>query len=575
MSLLNSIRPELQHIVQAMYSVTNVDITIVDHELKRVVGTGVHGNAIGIMAPLNSAFHKCITTGDHYLIENPREEDVCRECENRDNCGELVEICLPIEYRNERIGVLGLCAFDEIARANLLTNTDGYRTFENQLTGIINTMLKEKDYGQLLEYRSNEMFTLINSLNEGVVILDNNKEIASMNSYIRERLELGLDISGLGEILPETTLNQLAEKDFNGEVGPVSLGMGNFIIQSNPINGNGIKQGYILIFSDLNKMKKSVLKSHKDKDIVTFDHILGESEAIKQARRQAVQVAESEASVMIMGETGTGKEVFARAIHHGGQRGDQVFMALNCGAIPENLIESELFGYEQGSFTGASKSGRQGYFELATNGTLFLDEIGELPYLMQVKLLRALEEKEITRIGGSKGIKVNPRIISATHRNIDSMAREGTFREDLFYRLNIVPIQIPPLRDRGYDVLILGKYFLGHFGRIYGKDLVGFSADAENLLLKYRFPGNIRELKNLMEYAVIFSTGSKVTSEQLKEKIPINLIDESRTLSELTREYERELIRSRIQLLGDDVESKKALAKKLGISIATLYRKLD
>jgi transcriptional regulator with PAS, ATPase and Fis domain len=281
MSLLNSIRPELQHIVEAMYSVTNVDITIVDHELKRVVGTGVHGNAIGIMAPLNSAFHKCITTGDHYLIENPREEDVCRECENRDNCGELVEICLPIEYRNERIGVLGLCAFDEIARANLLTNTDGYRTFENQLTGIINTMLKEKDYGQLLEYRSNEMFTLINSLNEGVVILDNNKEIASMNSYIRERLELGLDISGLGEILPETTLNQLAEKDFNGEVGPVSLGMGNFIIQSNPINGNGIKQGYILIFSDLNKMKKSVLKSHKDKDIVTFDHILGESELLR------------------------------------------------------------------------------------------------------------------------------------------------------------------------------------------------------------------------------------------------------------------------------------------------------
>ena len=575
MSLLNSIRPELQHIVEAMYSVTNVDITIVDHELKRVVGTGVHGNAIGMMAPLNSAFHKCITTGEHYLIENPREEAICRDCENRENCGELVEICLPIEYLDQRIGVLGLCAFDETARANLLTNTDGYRTFETQLTGIINTMLKEKDYGQLLEYRSNEMSTLINSLNEGVVILDNNKEIASMNSYIRDRFDIDFDIPGLGEILPEKTLNQLAEQDFNGEVGPISVGDGNFLIQSNPIDGDGIRQGYILIFSDFNKMKKSVLKSHKDKDVITFDHILGESEAIKQARRQAVQVADSEASVMIMGETGTGKEVFARAIHHGGQRGDQVFMALNCGAIPENLIESELFGYEQGSFTGASKSGRQGYFEVATKGTLFLDEIGELPYLMQVKLLRALEEKEITRIGGNRGIKVNPRIISATHRNIDVMAREGSFREDLFYRLNIVPIQIPPLRDRGYDVLILGKYFLAHFGRIYGKDLVCFSADAENLLLKYRFPGNIRELKNLMEYAVIFSTGSKVTSEHLKEKIPINLIDESRTLGELTRQYERELIKSRIQMMGDDVESKKALARKLGISIATLYRKLE
>jgi len=574
-SILNSIKSELQHIVEAMYSVTNVDITIVDHNLKRVVGTGIHGNAIGMMAPLNSAFHKCITTGDHYLIENPREEAICWECENKENCGELVEICLPIEYKEERIGVLGLCAFDETAKANLLTNTDGYRTFENQLTGIINTMLKEKDYGQLLEYRSNEMFTLINSLNEGVLILDNNHKIASMNSYIKDRLDNGYDISSLGAILPDHTLNQLTEKGFNGEVGPVTVGNGNFIIQSNPIEVDGIKQGYILIFSDLNKMKKSVLKSHKDKDIVTFDHILGESEAIKQARRQAVQVADSEASVMIIGETGTGKEVFARAIHHGGQRGDQVFMALNCGAIPENLIESELFGYEQGSFTGASKSGRQGYFEVATNGTLFLDEIGELPYLMQVKLLRALEEKEITRIGGNRGIKVNPRIISATHRNIDSMARKGTFREDLFYRLNIVPIHIPPLRDRGYDALILGKYFLDHFAGIYGKDLVGFSSDAENLLLKYGFPGNIRELKNLIEYAVIFSTGSKISAENLRGKIPINLIDESKTLSEMTREYERELIRSKIQLLGDDVESKKTLAQKLGISLATLYRKMD
>ncbi|WP_422486913.1 sigma-54 interaction domain-containing protein [Gudongella sp. DL1XJH-153] len=575
MSLLNSIRSELQHIVEAMYSVTNVDITIVDQELKRVVGTGVHGNAIGMLAPLNSAFHKCITTGEQYLIEKPREESICIDCENRENCVELVEICLPIDYNGEIIGVLGLCAFDEIARNNLLTNTDGYRTFENQLTGIINTMLKEKDYGQMLEYRSNEMFTLINSLNEGIVVLDKNQRIATMNSYIQDKLNIKDNATGLSEIIPESVIIQLSETDFSGEIGPVSIGNDNYIIQSNPIEGNNLQQGYILIFSDFNKMKKSVLKSQKVKDIVTFDHILGESESIKSARRQAIQVAESEASVMIMGETGTGKEVFARAIHHAGKRSDQVFMALNCGAIPENLIESELFGYEQGSFTGANKTGRQGYFEAATKGTLFLDEIGELPYLMQVKLLRALEEKEITRIGGHKGIKVNPRIISATHRNIDTMAREGTFREDLFYRLNIVPIQIPPLRDRGYDVLILGKYFLEHFGKVYGKEFIGFSQDAENLLLKYRFPGNIRELKNLIEYAVIFSDGSKVTAEHIKGKIPINLLDESRTLTELTREYERELISSRIQMLGEGVESKKILAKKLGISLATLYRKLD
>ncbi len=575
MGLLNSIKPELQHIIEAMYSVTNVDITIVDHELRRIVGTGLHGNAIGMMAPLNSAFHKCITTGEHYLIENPREESICLQCENRDNCNELVEICLPIDYKGDIIGVLGLCAFDEKARANLIANMDGYRTFENQLTGIINTMLNEKDYGQLLEYRSNEMSTLINSIDEGIVVLDNSHGIATMNRFIKERMGINADIKRLSDLIPEGIINQLSEKSFSGEVGPVSFGSGKFIIQSNPIRGDNIQQGYILVFSDFNKMKKSVLKSHKDNDMVTFDQILGESEVIKQVRRQAIQVAENEASVMIMGETGTGKEIFARAIHHAGPRGDQVFMALNCGAIPENLIESELFGYEQGSFTGASKSGKQGYFEAATKGTLFLDEIGELPYLMQVKLLRALEEKEITRVGGYKGIKVNPRIISATHRNIEKMSQEGSFREDLLYRLNIVPIYIPPLRERGYDVLILGRYFLENFSNIYGKDILGFNPEAENLLLKYRFPGNIRELRNLVEYAVIFSTGSKITSDHMMKKIPPNLIEEGRSLADLTKEYERELIKSRIQIVGDDVESKKALAKKLGISLATLYRKMD
>lgn len=575
MNLLNSIKTELQHIVEAMYSVTNVDITIVDHELRRVVGTGLHGNAIGMMAPQNSAFHKCITTGEQYLIKNPKEEAICLDCENRHNCNELVEICLPIEYQDEIIGVLGLCAFDEKAKEKLLANTDGYRTFENQLNGIINTMLKEKDYGQLLEYRSNEMSTLINSIDEGILVLDNTYKIATMNKFVKERFYVEDGIKELSDIIPAETINELRHKRYSGEVGPVSFGSDNFIIHSNPIIGDKFQQGYILIFSDFNKMKKSVLKSHKDKDIITFEQILGESEAIKQARRQAVQVAESEASVMIMGETGTGKEIFARAIHHWGPRGDQVFMALNCGAIPESLMESELFGYEQGSFTGANKSGKQGYFEAATKGTLLLDEVGELPYLMQVKLLRALEEKEITRVGGNKGIKVNPRIISATHRNIEKMSREGNFREDLLYRLNIVPIKIPPLRDRGYDVLILGRYFLEHFGKVYEKDITGFHPEAENLLLKYRFPGNIRELKNLVEYAVIFSTGSRITTEHIVEKIPPNLMEQSKSLTQLTKEYEKELIKSRLKLMGDNVESKKILAGKLGISLATLYRKID
>lgn len=574
MSLLNSIRLELQHVIEAMYSVTDVDITIVDHNLKRVVGTGLHSDAIGRMAPQNSAFHKCLETGQQYFIRDPRHEEICHACENHENCNELVEVCLPINYNNEIIGVLGLCAFNEKAKSNLLTNIDGYKRFEDQLTGIIGTMLKEKDYSQRLEYMSNEMSTLINSINEGILILDLDYKIVSKNLFLKENLDLENKIF-LNEIISQGTFNQLLEKDFNGEVGPINFTDRNYIIQSNPIFVNKLMQGYILIFSDFNKMKQSVLKSHKDRDIVTFEDIIGESEALKAVRRQAIQVAKSDASILILGETGTGKEVFARAIHFHSKRSDGVFMALNCGAIPENLIESELFGYEKGSFTGASQFGKKGYFEVADKGTLFLDEIGELPYNMQVKLLRALEEKEITKVGGHKTISANPRIISASHRDIAKMTREGSFREDLFYRLNIVPLHIPPLRERNYDVLILAKFFLEKFTRVYNKKIIGFSIEAEKLLLNYQFPGNIRELKNLVEYGVIFAEEEFISSQDIQSKMFIKVEQEAKPLNSLTKEFERDLILSKLQLSGEDLNAKKDLARELGISLATLYRKLE
>lgn len=574
MSLLNSIRLELQHVIEAMYSVTDVDITIVDHNLKRVVGTGLHSDAIGRMAPQNSAFHKCLETGQQYFIRDPRHEEICHACENHENCNELVEVCLPINYNNEIIGVLGLCAFNEKAKSNLLTNIDGYKRFEDQLTGIIGTMLKEKDYSQRLEYMSNEMSTLINSINEGILILDLDYKIVSKNLFLKENLDLENKIF-LNEIISQGTFNQLLEKDFNGEVGPINFTDRNYIIQSNPIFVNKLMQGYILIFSDFNKMKQSVLKSHKDRDIVTFEDIIGESEALKAVRRQAIQVAKSDASILILGETGTGKEVFARAIHFHSKRSDGVFMALNCGAIPENLIESELFGYEKGSFTGASQFGKKGYFEVADKGTLFLDEIGELPYNMQVKLLRALEEKEITKVGGHKTISANPRIISASHRDIAKMTREGSFREDLFYRLNIVPLHIPPLRERNYDVLILAKFFLEKFTRVYNKKIIGFSIEAEKLLLNYQFPGNIRELKNLVEYGVIFAEEEFISSQDIQSKMFIKVEQEAKPLNSLTKEFERNLILSKLQLSGEDLNAKKDLARELGISLATLYRKLE
>lgn len=576
MDFLESIAPELQHMIEVMKSVTNIDFTIVDESLRRIVSTSQLNKSFGSTAPINSVFHKSLETGKQYFIKDPRNDLICFECSNKDSCCELAEMCIPIHLNNEIIGILGMCAFNRKAKENLVNNQDSYIKLENQLSNIISTILSEKKYLEMLDYRSSELITLINSLNEGIIILSEDNKIITTNKYINQRLNINHErLQDIRDVLLAKTCTKLEEIDFLGEVGPVTIGGREYIINASQIRTKNKSQGKILVFNDFNKMKESVLKSNLDKHITTFDNIIGESEPLSTVRREAIQVAEQDVSVLIMGETGTGKEVFARAIHNASQRKNEVFMAINCGAIPENLIESELFGYEKGSFTGASQSGKIGKFEIAKKGTMFLDEIGDLPFSTQVKLLRALEEKEITRVGGHKLIKVNPRIISATHRDLNKMVREGSFREDLLYRLNIIPIQIPPLRNRGYDIILMARYFLQHFSKVYKKDLLGFSSECERYLLGYDYPGNIRELRNLIEYAVIFENSNMVGVENIRKKINTKENQKNNTLEEMTKAYQKTIIENHINRYGDSLESKMEIAKQLGISMATLYRKLD
>lgn len=576
MSLMMSITKELLHIVEAIHAVTNVDIIIVDNELNRVVSTVATKYGMKDKAPIHSAFHECIITGEQFFLENPKKDLVCLKCDNVNNCEELVEFCIPIKLNEEIIGVLGMCAYDEMAKRNLIMNKKSYMNFESQLSDIISTILSEKNVTKKLEYRSSELLTIINSLNEGIVIINNNKEIVTTNYYINEKLKIDTNkMPSIVELITEKVYKKLVQLNLNGEAGPVKLNGMEFMINVNPIVIKEKYEGFVFVLSDFNKMKESVLEQSRKKDLITFDYIVGESEILLQAKSEAIQVAEKDASVLIIGETGTGKEVFARAIHSFSSRKNDVFMAVNCGAIPENLIESELFGYEKGSFTGANNSGKPGKFEICKDGTLFLDEIGDLPFHMQVKLNRALEEKEIVRVGGSTPIKVNPRIISATHMNLNTMVEKKLFRDDLYYRLNVVPINLPSLRERGYDVIILATYFLKRFAKAYNKELTGFTQDAEILLMKYNFPGNIRELRNLIEYAVIFEKNTLVGAEHLRKKIGCNNDTTDLKLSELTKTYEKSVINNKIQKLGDTFDSKKQAAKQLGISIATLYRKLE
>ena len=277
-------------------------------------------------------------------------------------------------------------------------------------------------------------------------------------------------------------------------------------------------------------------------------NLVGNSKEMRAVYDQVAQVADSSATVLIRGETGTGKELVARAIHFGSSRRNNPFISVNCAALPENLIESELFGHEKGSFTGAAQQ-RKGRFELANGGTLFLDEIGDITPGVQVRLLRVLQERSFERVGGDKQITVNVRVIAATSRNLEDAIRAGRFREDLYYRLNVFPIHLPPLRERRSDILLLADHFLQKYNQAYGKKLKRISTPAINMMMTYHWPGNVRELENCIERAVLASTDEVVHGYTLPPSLQTSdstntalLPDAGASLMTMVESFEREII---------------------------------
>jgi DNA-binding NtrC family response regulator len=304
-----------------------------------------------------------------------------------------------------------------------------------------------------------------------------------------------------------------------------------------------------------------------------FDQMVGESEPMQRVYSLVEMVANSDVTVLLTGESGTGKELIARAIHHKSPRADGPFITLNCGALPDNLFESELFGYEKGAFTGAMAN-KMGRFELADGGTLLLDEVGELSLKSQVDFLRVLETKEFRRLGGTKLLKVDTRIIAATNRNLEEAVKQGDFREDLFYRLNVVPIRLPPLRDRADDIPLLVDRFLEECSAQHHREPKDVSREAMRLLRLYGWPGNIRQLRNLMERMVVTVKDTMIQPEHLPEEIQSSKEDAHTmvvTLGTSLDQLEREVIQ---RTLTEITNHREKAAKLLGISLRTLQYKI-
>jgi DNA-binding NtrC family response regulator len=317
-----------------------------------------------------------------------------------------------------------------------------------------------------------------------------------------------------------------------------------------------------------------------------FPRIVGEHASIREVSQQIQRVAGTDSTVLLLGESGTGKELFARAIHHLSPRREQPFVALNCAAIPEGLVENELFGHERGAFTGAGAR-KVGKMDLAHRGTLFLDEIGELPLAIQAKLLRVLEDRRFERVGGTQSIEVDVRIVVATNRDLQKLIAEKLFREDLYFRIAAVPMTIPPLRERGNDVLLLAAHFLEKFSREFAKPGLELSAGAGDRLLSYRWPGNVRELQNTLERAVILADGLSIHADGLQlpvarpdpKSLPAGMLPENfsweGSLEEISNRavshVERVVLES---ALRECQWNKTRAAEKLGVSPKTLLAKL-
>lgn len=439
------------------------------------------------------------------------------------------------------------------------------------------------------EERENRIHTILTTVSEGILLLDEQLRVTTINRAAQDMLKMDpkqLLHSPIEKLWGEAAneIRRCMQEGIDLPSVQVSLLVGQkipmaFVCSYHPIipaEKNG-QQGLVIVLRD-SKQIQELLSTVQKSELFTFDEIIQQSTNMRQCIETAKRVAKSEATVFLQGESGTGKELFAKAIHFESNRAAGPFVPINCAAIPDTLLESELFGYEQGAFTGALKSGKLGLFEIAQRGTLFLDEIGELPLHLQAKLLRVLEERKVRRVGSSKTIPIDVRIIAATNRNLSDMTSKGQFREDLYYRLHVIPILIPPLRERKSDIPMLAQFFMQKVCRTTNQPPMLISHSAIRALQAHHWPGNVRELQNVLERAVYLCPGNEIQAEHLYLELqqPASVKDQTSSAqsSNLLRDqmdsYEKALVASALKKHA----SIRQAAAYLGISHTAVLQKM-
>ncbi|MDD6287508.1 Transcriptional regulator containing PAS, AAA-type ATPase, and DNA-binding Fis domains [Acidaminococcus fermentans] len=587
----DEIRSRLRNIQRTVASyagiiskIAGVDVEVVDDNLYRVAGTGMFAAGVDAsMAQEGHVYRKVLETGKRRVIYQPGEELVCQGCPNFLNCPEEIELAMPILAEGHPIGVIGLVGSSREQKLHILENEMLFLELIEQIADFISVKAMERERALQREALLSTLNATLEHIQQGILILGKDFRVTDCNRAAMEQLETP-NLAG-ERIFLEATGDNLAKYT---EYSLTALGrqyrlMGTYLPVPQPTRD----YQSVLIFYRSREIKERYFETAA-LPAVDKTSILGSSPATLKLKEEISKVARSTSTVLITGESGTGKEMVATSIWRESDRRDKRFIALNCAAIPESIMESELFGYVKGAFTGADPNGRMGKFELANEGVIFLDEIGDMPLYLQSKLLRVLQERKIVRIGSNQLMDIDVRVIAATNKDLKKMVREKRFREDLYYRLDVIPLRVAPLRERLEDIEDLTLFYSQRFARKFGKKAPRLTEEVMDALKGYRWPGNVRELENAVEYMVnLMGEDGTLDVSMLPEDIrtrsreaaaptengPGKQTGAGQILS--LRELEKNAIRQALLQCGNHTAGKAMAARKLGIGMATLYRKIQ
>lgn len=582
LSLLRNIQDTVVSYAEIISKIAGVDVEVVDDQLYRVAGTGLFAEQVNTdMAREGHVYKNVLQTGKRSIIYQPGEELVCRGCPHFLHCPEEIELAMPILAGNKTIGVIGLVGSSRQQKVHILDREALFLDFISQIADFISSKAMEKESAQQRESLLSTLNATLAHIQQGILILGQAHTVTDCNQAAMDQLEqpqlLGekITLEATGDTLAKYTEYSLTVQDRQYRL------MGNFLAVPRPTRD----YQSVLIFYRSREIKERYFET-ASLPAIDKNSIIGSSPATQKLKEEIVKVAQSTSTVLITGESGTGKEMVATSIWRESDRKNKRFIALNCAAIPESIMESELFGYVKGAFTGAAPNGRMGKFELANEGVIFLDEIGDMPLYLQSKLLRVLQERKIVRIGSNQLMSIDVRVIAATNKNLKKMVQEHRFREDLYYRLNVIPLRVAPLRERVEDIEDLTLFYSQRFAQKFGKQSPRLTEEVMDTLKRYPWPGNVRELENTVEYMInLMEEDGTLDVSMLPADIrtyrkvsnPNEKGDSSTGIPIIRplKEVEREMIQQALQQYGSHTEGKSKAARALGIGLATLYRKIQ